>query len=40
MSGTYCRHGEIKMAYGIFSGNLKGRDHLKDLNLDEKIISK
>jgi hypothetical protein len=40
MSGTYCRLGEMKVAYGIFSGNFKGRDHLKDFNLDHKIILK
>jgi hypothetical protein len=40
MSGTHCRHGEVKEVYGIFSGNLKGRDHLKALNMDEKIILK
>jgi len=29
---------EIRNAYKCWSGNLKGRDHLEDLGMNEKII--
>jgi hypothetical protein len=32
--------GEFRNAYKNFVGNLKGRDHLGDLGVDERIIIK
>jgi hypothetical protein len=30
--------GEMRNAHSILVGNLKGRDHLKDLDVDGRII--
>jgi hypothetical protein len=37
-AGHVGRTGEMRNSYKIFVGNLKGRDHVKDLGIDGKII--
>jgi hypothetical protein len=40
MDGAYSAHGEMKNAYKILVGSLKGRDHSEDEGVDGRIILK
>jgi hypothetical protein len=38
IGGLVARTGEMRNAYKIWAGNLKGRDHLEVLGVDGKIL--
>jgi hypothetical protein len=40
MGGTRSMHGETKNAYKILVGKPEGKNHLADLRVDGRIISK
>jgi hypothetical protein len=40
MGGTCSMHGDIRNAYKILVGKLKGKEHTEDLSVDGKIILK